>query len=241
MIKHLIFTLLLCSFVLQTSQAQRFWKKTIRGEGPSIVREVEFDSFSGIANGFSANVYLTQGNSQSVVLHGQANILDNLRMDVDHGVLKIKYDRMVHRAARVEIHITVPHLEFISSSGSGQIESVDQFTDLGEMELRISGSGGINFHLDAEKIKGKISGSGGLHLEGTTRELVGSISGSGRLQALDLAADHCDISVSGSGGARVNVGTSLTASVSGSGGVKYQGDDIRVNSKVSGSGRVRAL
>ncbi len=226
---------------IQETNAQNFWKRSIRGEGPVVTRDVELTSFSGVSSGFSANVYLTQGDEQKVTLHGQANILDNLRLDVKGSVLKIRYDRMVRRAEPVEIYITLPHLDLVRLSGSGNIKTETDFSRLGDLEVQVSGSGGMHLDIDAQEVYGKVSGSGRINLAGQADAMTLSISGSGNLNALDLDLQHCDASISGSGNVKVSVNQSLVASVSGSGNIRYRGKGVRIDSKVSGSGSVRSL
>lgn len=192
-------------------------------------------------NGVSCDVEITQGNSHDIVLIGQENILDNLRLNVEGGILKIKYDRMVRRASDVKIHITMPTLTKASLSGSGYMRTTNHFDDLDKLEVGISGSGNLTLAATAQMIDARLSGSGSLVLEGNTQELEISINGSGNLDAQALEADKCIVGISGSGNATIYVHQSLEAKVSGSGNVRYRGDVAKVQSRLSGSGSVRSL
>ena len=227
--------------IVSNSNAQNWWKRSIRGEGPVVSRIVDLAPFDGVKSGFSCDIILTQGPNQKVEIEGQENILDNLRFDVDAGVLRIKYDRMVRRAENVKVYITIPKLTVATVSGSGDMETTNRFTGLDELEVGVSGSGDLDLDIEARYVYGKVSGSGDIDLEGRTDRLEVSISGSGGMDADDLTSNICEVSVSGSGGATVYAREAINARVSGSGSIKYKGNPAQVTSKVSGSGGIRAL
>jgi hypothetical protein len=226
--------------VAQEIDAQNFWKGSISGEGPITKREITIDHFEGIKNGFSCDIYITQGNNQHVVLEGQQNILDNLRFEVIDKILKIKYDKMVKRSDPVKIYITMNNLTQVNISGSGSLVSTNRFNGLDNLDLGVSGSGNIKLEVEARDIEMGVSGSGDIKLEGKANEIDISISGSGGIDSHDLEAYTCKVSISGSGDATVFVKDKLDARISGSGNIRYHGDVPKVYSRVSGSGHIRS-
>lgn len=226
---------------LTTLEAQNWWKRAIRGEGSVVTRTVDLPAFDGVKSGYSCDIILTQGPIQKVEMEGQENILDNLRLDVDAGVLRIKYDRMVRRAENVKIYITIPKLTVATVSGSGDMETTNTFTGLDDLEVGVSGSGDLELDIEARHVYGKVSGSGDIELDGQADFLEVSISGSGGMDASDLTSNTCEVNVSGSGGATVYAREAINARVSGSGSVRYKGNPPQVSSKVSGSGGIRAM
>ncbi|MEM8909300.1 MAG: DUF2807 domain-containing protein, partial [Bacteroidota bacterium] len=75
------FLALLILFATST-QAQNWWGKSIKGEGPIVTETLDLSSFTGIGLGISADVLLTHGSEQSVKVEGQANIIENLKTKV---------------------------------------------------------------------------------------------------------------------------------------------------------------
>ena len=215
--------------------AQNWWKDRIRGEGPTVTKTLNVDKFDGVGLTFSGDVYLRQGNTQSVKVEGQENIINNIVTDVQDGYWKIKFDRPVRNHDPIKVYITVPTLRKAAISGSGDLKSDGGFTNLSNLELGISGSGNIDFDAEAESIIAKISGSGDIDLEGKADEAEVRISGSGDIQAYGLKAQNCEVRISGSGNCQITAEERLDVRVSGSGDVYYKGRP-RINSKVSGSG-----
>lgn len=232
-----LFIISMCCFLL--TDAQRFWKESITGEGEVIRKKIDVRPADGIILGFSGNVVLTQGSQWSVEAEGQENILDNITTELKNGIWRINYDKNVKRAKEVTVYIQTPGLAVASLSGSGNITSTNRFKNLDEIEVGISGSGNILLELDAKKITSGISGSGNINLEGFANELDISISGSGDFDAKDLEVADCSIKISGSGDAEVNVKDNLDARVSGSGDIVYSGRP-NLDSRSSGSGHIRS-
>ncbi len=198
-------------------------------------------SFDEISLGVAADLYLTIGSKQSVVIEGDEDDIEEIVTEVRDGRLRIKSRKSWSwnwGGNDVEIYITVPKINALSVSGSGDIhgESVIETDDL---ELGVSGSGNIEVEIDSEEVKMTISGSGSAQLGGTTSDFSVRISGSGSINAYDLKAENVAVRISGSGSARVNASDELEATISGSGNVYYEGSPDKVNSNTSGSGRVK--
>lgn len=234
-----IFTLILTLATSVTAQNWD-WGGGIKGEGPTVKETLKVDDFESFTLAFSGNVYVKQGNTQSVVVEGQKNIIDNIETEVNGKHWRIKFDKSVRKHDGVKIYITVRTLTEASISGSGDIFSEGKFTGLGDFKTRVSGSGDIHMDVEAKTVSSSISGSGGIKLRGSANTLDIQISGSGDVYAEDLEVTDCTVRVSGSGDCKVHATGSLDVRVSGSGDVKYKGNP-RVKAKMSGSGDVESM
>lgn len=211
----------------------------IRGEGPVIDRKFSVEKIEGISLPGSAKIHLTQGSDQEVRISGQENIMENLDLEVRNEVLNIGNKRNVWHSEPLNIYITLATLRVIKISGSGSVELVNHFSNLKDLDLRISGSGKIDLDAEARDISGNISGSGGLYLKGSANSLDFNISGSGSVNAYDMTVRKADVRISGSGGMELTVEHSLDAHITGSGSIYYRGEP-KVNTSISGSGHVRS-
>ncbi|MCB0638253.1 MAG: DUF2807 domain-containing protein [Lewinella sp.] len=208
----------------------------VNGAGPIVSEVITLPSFDAIIVDMAADVFLTQGDEQSVTIEAKANIIDEIERRVSGGVWRIDTDRCVRDADQVTIYITVPDLRMVKISGSGDVVGENTF-EVGDMELNISGSGDIDLGLIADDVDAKISGSGNIMLDGQADELHINISGSGEVRAFDLPVRESSVIISGSGDAEVTVEESLTIRISGSGDVFYRGNPT-LDISVSGSGDV---
>ena len=199
--------------------------------------ERDVSSFTGVSLGISGDLYLNQGSPQKVVVQAENN-MDEIETVVKDGVLKIKTDNWNSRIKGVKIWVTMPEVETLNVSGSGDILAETSITS-DELELKVSGSGSINIsELKGDEIGAAISGSGDLNLAGSADEMELRISGSGSVYAEGLKVNECGIKISGSGSCKIDATGELDASISGSGKVTYYGNP-QIDARVSGSGKVR--
>ena len=238
-IRHLLFSCA-CMLTFISAQCQTNSRGVIKGEGDVVKQVITLPDLKGVNLGFAGDVVLTRGNTQSIELEGQQNILDNIKREVRDGVWQIYFEKNVRESKPVIVRITLPHLEEVSLSGSGSVKSTNHFSNLSELDINVAGSGEISLDYDAAATDLQLSGSGEINLKGTSKSLSVSISGSGNVMASDLKTEDCDIQISGSGDASVNASRDLDTHISGSGDVRYTGS-ASVDAHISGSGEVRKM
>jgi hypothetical protein len=198
----------------------------------------DVSSFSGISLAIPAELYLSQGSPQKVVIQASDEDLSRIETSVKNGQLYIKTDSYFARLKDVKIWITVPEIEALHLSGSGTIMN-ETAINSHELDMKVSGSGKIKImELQGHELEAAISGSGDIILAGELHEMDVKISGSGSMQAKDLKVEECDTKISGSGRCEVDATGELNADISGSGHVTYYGNP-EVDASVSGSGKVR--
>ncbi len=207
----------------------------IRGEGQTVEKKVEFREIRGVVVHNSAEVLLSQGSRQDVIIKAQENILENLILDVENGILHIRNERPVWQAEPIIVKMVIADLEILKLSGSGSVQTETGFRDQRVIESAISGSGTISLNTNAREIKAKISGSGTIELKGTCNDLDLNISGSGGVLGYAMETRKVNCQISGSGNIRVYASDRLEARISGSGNVYYRGNP-KISSNVSGSG-----
>ncbi len=211
--------------------------------GQSTEKETRnLSGFTKVSFGVPGNLYIRFGSEYKIVLEGDKDFLAEIETEVSSGRLVIKKDSWNNfNNKKVVVNITMPSLEGLGVSGSGQAEVLDALKTA-ELDLGVSGSGKLYLNeLTAESIDCGISGSGDIIIKGngSTKSADISISGSGNYTGESLKFDLADISISGSGSCICHVTGSLEAHVSGSGNISYLGNP-KVDARVSGSGRVKS-
>ena len=211
---------------------------SVQGSGNIITREREVAEFSKVHLRGSGKVFLTPGETQSLEIKTDDNIMPLIETDVSGNKLTISHGNNRLRPTFFEVYITIQKLEGIRISGSGDIVGNDRFvTDM--LYVEISGSGDMDLEVEAGLLENKISGSGSLQLSGKAEEYTISVSGSGKINAFDVDAKHVSVRVSGSGNCRISASESLDARISGSGDVYYRGQP-RIDARISGSGSLKS-
>jgi len=205
------------------------------------IREVT--AFSKIALRISAKVHLEQGDNQSIRIVADSETLEQIITEVKDRTLNIRFPNTNifkrWEPGKIEIFITVPGIDALNISGSGDI--ISEKINSRILDLVVSGSGNINIEqLTSEQVSASVSGSGNIKIKegGIAEELKGRISGSGNIDASGFEAKNVDVQTSGSGNCSVISNGSIKARISGSGSVYYSGNPA-IDSSISGSGKVK--
>ena len=214
---------------------------SIQGSGKLQKQTREVGSFHGVALNVPGTVELRIGNTDSVTIEADDNILPLIETVVENGTLRIRPARRNanFRQSSLTIVIQARQVERISVGGSGNVTA----TGLRAEKLRfdVGGSGAIDARdLDSRAVAVAIGGSGNFKASGKTQQLTASIGGSGNIQAGRLAAREVQVSIGGSGEAQVWAKDDLSISIGGSGEVSYYGDP-RISRSMQRSSSIKRL
>lgn len=211
-----------------------------RGSGNVISQTREVSSFDSVRLEYPAQVLIKQGESESVKIEAEDNLLPNLKTQVRDGRLEIFYKREngkhVNPTKTVKITILVKDLTDVEFSSAGEVIIEKLKTD--NLDVSLSGAG--NLKLDGIQVQGlsvSLSGAGSATASGIADTLDLNISGLGDFDGADLHNKDARVSISGAGSATVWVDNDLTAEVSGAGSVSYYGSPS-VTRQISGVGDV---
>lgn len=207
-----------------------------RGSGRVSSEFYRLRSFERISVSGEFEVHVRQGSNTEVELSADDNLIREIDIYVSGGTLFIGTKKCVIPRSPMRVYVENPVFSRIELSGSGKVISENQILSR-NLDLFCSGSGDMDFSVEAENLKTNISGSGRIYVEGLARNQDINISGSGSHDAFSLDSQTCYVTVSGSGRANVWVYSDLQANISGSGRVYYKGRP-RLRTNISGSGSV---
>lgn len=206
------------------------------GRGPIVSKQLDLPSFHSLKLSGSDKVILRQGPQQEVMVEGQQNIIDLIRLEVIEGEWDIRTRGCIRQHEQMVYHITVPDIRALSVEGSGDIIGEDTFVSP-QMEFEVTGSGSITANIQTVAVDAEVTGSGKLTLNGTSDNVGIEITGSGECDAYDLQAKEVEVDVEGSGNTYVTALTRLKVEIKGSGNVYYRGSPA-IQSSISGSGKL---
>ena len=199
-------------------------------------------NFTGIDLSCSADVTIEQGEPLAVSIEGEDNILPLIETKVSGDTLNIdaKPNSSFRTTKRLVVHITVPELSSIRSTGSGDVDMGEWVAD--NVELETTGSGDIHIDsLETSSLTARLSGSGDISIDqGRAGSQTVRTSGSGDYKGASLESREVKATTSGSGNITVWVTDDLSASTSGSGDIQYYGSPA-VDKRDTGSGSVEKL
>lgn len=216
--------------------------ETITGNGNVKKETREVSDYTGVSLAGSMNVQMAYGNSNSITVEADENLLPFIETVVQGGKLLVKTKDKVSLKSKnkLVVYVTLTKVTDLTVSGSGNITGSGDFTNDSRTNLAVSGSGNINVGMNwFNETKITISGSGNVTLKGkSTNNIDASISGSGNIDCSDVACNDVFAKVMGSGNIKVYANKSIDAKVTGSGNIYYRGSATNLQLKSLGSGKI---
>jgi len=218
----------------------------IDGTGPVISEIRVTESFSAVTNTGSFRVQVFLSDSCSVEVRAQENLLPLIETYVSGNslIIKTKTGTCIGPASPMVIHVTLPFIEELKLTGSGNLELDEAAGDF--FECANSGSGSVHVGRVAagEMVIGN-SGSGTIFVDESDVEEVTLVqSGSGIIEAAAVYGSS-DVSVRHSSSGRVRStivdGIHVSGILSGSGRIDLTGGSDEADFTLSASGRIDAL
>jgi len=183
----------------------------------------------------SADLDVRKGDTASLELTWDDNLMPLVVTSVVKGVLKISVERNTSSAQAAMIRITVPKVSKVSVTGAGNI-SIEELSGP-QAEISIAGSSDIAATVNADNFSIAIAGSGIITASGNSPDVAISISGSGYVDTSAIRADAVKIDIAGGGTVAVHAEKHLDVSIAGSGDISYSGKP-QVKQSIAGSGSV---
>ena len=193
----------------------RMWG--VRGNGNLTDENRDISEFDKIEVGGAFTVNIKVGESPSLKISAEDNLIDYIRTRVHGDKLVIDTRKSISPRKEIKIDITTPSLKDVDASGASNIHV---------------------WNIDSDEFNVNVSGAGSLDLSGNAEDVYIDMSGAGSLDAKNLKTKSVEIDISGAANADVYASERLKATVSGVGNIDFYGDPKDVKSSVSGVGSI---
>jgi hypothetical protein len=216
----------------------------VAGSGVVKTETRQVAEFQSISVDYPADITIRQGDSESITIEAEDNLLPQLATDVRDGTLYLEnteknWQDRVNPTKTVMVTITVVELNKVQFPTAGKLLIEGLQTD--SLTVSVSGAGDVTLtDLEAGDLGFNLSGAGNINADGACESLQLSISGLGNFNGGDLESQDAEVHISGAGSATVWAQQALDASISGAGSIDYYGKP-KVSEHISGVGSVRKI
>ena len=213
----------------------------VQGSGKVVTEQRRVTDFNQVDLNSVGEMIVTQGETYSLTIEAEENILPLLETKVENHrlVIGLSDNVAVNLSQPIRFWVTMAEVDGLAVSSSGEISA--ETLESEQLALDVSGSGTIAIgQLVVDSLDVTIDGSGEIELSGQAAHQTVAVSGSGQYRAAGLTSSSADVDSSGSGEVVVWVNDTLAAHLSGSANVAYYGDPV-VRSELLGSGVVTGL
>jgi hypothetical protein len=215
--------------------------KDLQGSGKVTTQDFQVSDFDRLSFSGIGNIIITQGDTESLKVEAESNVIERLEISSGGKKLKIGFKNNFFNiipTKPVNFYLSVKDLREISMSGVGSIKCDNLATD--DLSIDSSGAGSVDMNLTTTVLEVALSGAGKVNLAGQTQSQSIDISGAGSYSAKEFTSKDCEVSISGLGRAIVNATDTLDVNMSGLGTVEYTGKPA-VSQDISGGGSVKSI
>lgn len=202
-------------------------------------------NFHGLAIQGPIQVFVKMGNTESLRMEADEEVLASLVMEVRGNILVIRPKPSItswakkYEDKKIVAYVTAKTLTSLTMSGNSSIE-VSGTINAEELTTTLSGSGRVSATVDVDKLTSVISGSGHLDIKGRADRADITMSGASRFAGKSLKVDVLNTRMSGAGRVDIHADQQIDALISGSAQVNYSGN-ASVKKRVIGSGGVNKI
>ncbi len=204
--------------------------------------------FNAISVSSGIDLYLTQSNTEEVVLKGTKELMEKVKVykGMD-GILKFEVEKgtiwsdwTFGKNSSVKAYVSFKTLNKLMATGGSDVFSQGH---LKFKDLMIKSSGGSDLKLDLEVEDLKIMASGGsdVYLKGRASKFILQANGGSDVKAFGLIADEVNAQMSGGSDGELYALKTIDIVASGASDVDYKGPATKKSVSSSGASDVRRL
>ncbi len=212
-----------------------------------VERREKFSNFNAIAVSSGIDLYLTQSDTEQIVLKGSKVLMDKVEVSkTDNGVLTFEIEMTGWgnwswgKESSVKAYVSFKTLNALMASGGSDVFGNGQFK---LNNLSVKSSGGSDLKLDVLVNDLKIASSGGsdIYLKGKASKLFLQASGGSDVKAFGLIANEVISQTSGGSDVQLYAVNALRIAASGSSSVAYKGNPTKKSISTSGASDVEKV
>lgn len=208
-----------------------------RGNGHVTEERRKVKPFEELEVSRGMNVYITQGDTASLIVRADENLHDLIVTEGHGNKLEIYLDGNVRRAEKLEVYLTVPNLETIDVSSGANVYSKGLLV-FGSLDVSNSSGSNSTLEIKSNEFHGKTSSGANMYLKGEAQHADLRASSGSNIKAENLQSVHCEADVSSGANIFVGVKDALDAEASSGGNVFYFGDPAQKNTSASSGGNI---
>jgi Putative auto-transporter adhesin, head GIN domain len=209
--------------------------------GNLVSKDFPVRSFSAIELRGVGNIFLTQGDTESVRIVTDTTTFSTVELENEGNKLTITStaDFSWRKRSEMSIYITVNHLKSVRFTDGGAVTCTNELkTDTLDFSMESMGRASVLLHCKLLNVN--YTGVGWFDAKGKTNKLIINATGVGTVQLGDLLSDEADVWLSGVANVEVYASKSIKVKANGLGKVIYKGYPQKIDIQKNIIGSVEA-
>ena len=235
--KHLFILLLTCISLSAFAQDE------IVNDANAEKRDLT-ESFNAITVSDGVDLYLTQGNDESIAVSASDNkFLERFKTEVENGTLKIYFESKgltwLHTEKRnLKAYVSLKTLEKLQAS-SGTSVLIKGVLKLSKLECFVTSGAHFSGEVNIGEMDVNQNSGSTFDITGKADNLKVEVSSGAIFKGYEFAVDFCEAKATSAGSVRIKVNKELAAKANSGGGIRYKGNAVIKDLNVNTGGSVK--
>lgn len=211
-------------------------RETITGNNQVTTSARDLSGFRKLDVSGNLEIILSQGD-YAVSINGESNLHEYIEFEIlDDDIIYVKTKKgyRLKPNTPMEIRLSAPQWEKISSSGSNNLSSQDTLRGE-ELKMDVNGAGKNNLLTAYTSYAIELTGAPHLTLSGTGQHLILDMAGAPHFIGNHLSTRSAKVEAAGAANIWVNVDSLLDVDLAGSCSITYSGNPPTIHSNLSGA------
>jgi len=209
----------------------------VNGNNNVISKKRKVNNFDAIHASNGLDVYLTQGDKNSITVEADENLHEIIITEVSNNTLRIKTEENIWRAKSRKVHVTFTDVTSIKATSGSEVKS-ENTLQFNSIALSATSGADLELELKADHVDSSCTSGAGIELSGSTTDHITKASSGSSIDAYNLESKNVEAGVSSGADIKVFALESLTAKASSGGDVRYKGNPEKVSKKSSSGGNI---
>ena len=236
----LAFVLILSALIVSGCGPITAQSEVIRGSGNVVAREETFTGFDKVDVSQAFKVDISQGDTFSVVIRIDDNLVQYLQVVKQGNTLKIGLEpgrRYNIRNATMQAKVTMPKLTRLDLSGASH-GTITGFKSTKALDVDLSGASFLRGDIEAGDARFDVSGASQVTLTGSAQDVTIDASGASIVELADFPVADASVEASSASSVTVNPSGKLDVDASGASHVYYLGSPTLGKVDTSGASSI---
>lgn len=198
---------------------------------PNAQKRVLNAPFNAITVSDGIEIYLTQGNEESIAVSASdEKYMAQFKTVVESGTLKIYYDNSgihwgLNDKRKLKAYISFKSINKIQASG-GAFVTLEGMSQFNALDMKFTAGSYFTGNMKAVDLTVEQNSGSEINITGRADKIKVTVSSGATFKGYDLATDYCDAQATSGAGVRITVNKELSAKATTGGGIRYKGSGV---------------
>ena len=193
--------------------------------------------FSGIKVSTGIDLFISQGNTNTITVKADENLHDLIITEVKEGVLKIYTDKNIWKSKARKVYVTIEKLSFLKATSGSDVKS-ETIIKTNEISISATSGAAIEIDVEAESVATSTTSGSDIKITGTTINHASNATSGSSIDAYDLKSDNAIAKATSGASINIYASKKMEGKATSGADIDFKGNPATINKDVSSGGSI---